>query len=86
MKKYYVYLNRYLVTIVESDSIANAIALIPSNVRYDSVTTVYQPEPRTAGEVLDDTIDAAKRTVPAARQKLSNIFGNLSRLTAPVSK
>lgn len=86
MKTYYVYLNRYLVTTIQSDSIANAVALIPSGVRFDAVTTVYQPEPRTAGEMVDDTIDAAKRAVPTVRQKLSNIFGNLSKITAPVAK
>ena len=84
--KYYVYLNRYLVTVIEASSISEATAKIPSNIRFDAVTTVYQPEPRTAGEVLDDGIAAAKRSIPAARSKLSNIFGNLSRLTAPVAK
>jgi len=86
VKTYYVYLNKYLVLTLESDSIANAIAAIPANVRFDAVTTVYQPEPRTVGEVVDDTIEKARKAVPTVRQKVSNIFGNLSRLTAPVAK
>ncbi len=84
MKTYYVYLNRYLVCNIEANSIADAIAKIPPNFKYDAVTTVYQPEPRTVGERLDDGIEAARKSVPALRSKVSNIFGNLSRLTAPV--
>lgn len=84
MKTYYVYNHKYLVSTIQATSIADAASKISANVNYDAITTVYQPEPRTVGEVVDDSIDAAKRAVPTVRTKLSNIFGNLSRMTAPV--
>jgi hypothetical protein len=91
MKTYYVYRNRLVITTINAASISDAISAL-EGMTYDSISTVYIPEPRTAGEILDDTLDltkrAAKAAVPTVRTKLSNLFGNMSRAlsTAPVAK
>lgn len=92
---YYLYLDKRCIARIESDSLNHAEAKaheqgIEFGKHYNSITTVYQPEPRTAGEVLDDTLDGAKHiartAIPAARRTLGNLFGFMSHSITPKAK
>lgn len=94
MKSYYLYLTKRLVANIEAACIEEATARAKAlgmvfGTHYDAITTVYQPEPRTAGEVLDDTIDLTRRTaktaIPTVRTKLGRFFSGLGKTLTPTS-
>lgn len=78
--KYYAYKSGYCVASFESHNIQDALVQATKiNLVFDGITTVYQPEPRTVGEVLDDSIYSTKTVAKAitltGRRKLANVLG-----------
>ncbi len=86
--KYYVYNQQICVASFEAGSLSAASAQCDKlGIKHDAISSVYIPEPRSPGEVLDDTIanvaTGTKTAVTKVRSVLSSLFGSASKAIDP---
>lgn len=82
-QNYYFYNNNRCVGQVPANSFQQAAASAKARgIIYHEVSLIYRADPRTPGEVLDDSINAlrtsAPKVLPTVRNKLSGLFAKAS--------